>query len=64
MKQDHLLEKCLDNREILDKAQPAIQDRKPVEINLPVVNTDRVVGTITELRFLENKAQKACLKTP
>ena len=47
MKQDHLLEKCLDNREILDKAQPAIQDRKPVEINLPVVNTDRVVGTIT-----------------
>ena len=22
MKQDHLLEKCLDNREILDKAQP------------------------------------------
>ena len=28
------IEKCLDNREILDKAQPAIQDRKPVEINL------------------------------
>ena len=47
MKQDHLLEKCLDNREILEKAQPAIQDRNPVEINLPVVNTDRVVGTIT-----------------
>ena len=47
MKQDHLLEKCLDNREILDKAQPAIQDPKPDEIHLPVLNTDRVVGTIT-----------------
>ena len=47
MKQDHLLEISLDKRKILQLSQPAIQDRNPVEINLPVVNTDRVVGTIT-----------------
>jgi glutamate synthase (ferredoxin) len=47
MKQDHLLEKSLDMREILKQAQPAIQEGKPVEINLPIVNINRVVGTIT-----------------
>lgn len=46
-KQDHLLERALDNREILRLAQPAIEQGKPVEIHLPVENTDRVVGTIT-----------------
>ena len=47
MKQDHLLEQALDNRSILEAAQPAIEDKTPVAIDLPVVNTDRVVGTIT-----------------
>jgi glutamate synthase (NADPH/NADH) large chain len=47
MKQDHLLDKALDNREILRQAQPAIKHGKPVEIRLPIENTDRVVGTIT-----------------
>ena len=47
MKQDHLLNRSLDMREILEQAQPAIKEGKPVEINLPIVNTDRVVGTIT-----------------
>ena len=47
MKQDHLLDKCLDNREILKQAQPAICNRQPVNIDLPIINTDRVVGTIT-----------------
>lgn len=47
MKQDHLLHKSLDCREILEQAQPAIKDGAAVEINLPIVNTDRVVGTIT-----------------
>ena len=46
-KQDHLLDQCLDNREILKQAQPAIAEGQPVSINLPVINTDRVVGTIT-----------------
>ena len=47
MDQDHLLDKALDNREILRQAAPTLADGSPVEINLPIVNTDRVVGTIT-----------------
>lgn len=47
MKQDHLLEKSLDLREILKQSQPAILNGQPVSIDLPVINTDRVVGTIT-----------------
>jgi glutamate synthase (ferredoxin) len=47
MKQDHLLEKSLDMREILQAAEPAIENGTPISVDLPVVNTDRVVGTIT-----------------
>ncbi|MEO0510695.1 MAG: glutamate synthase large subunit [Verrucomicrobiota bacterium] len=47
MKQDHLLEKSLDMTQILELAQPAIEEGKSVEINLPIVNINRVVGTIT-----------------
>ena len=54
MKQDHLLDKSLDMREVLEQAQPAIQEGKAVEINLPIVNTDRVVGTITGAEISRN----------
>lgn len=47
MKQDHLLEKSLDKREILQQSQPAIDKGEAVVIDLPIVNTDRVVGTLT-----------------
>ena len=47
MKQDHLLEQCLDNREILKQTEPALLNGDAVSIDLPVINTDRVVGTIT-----------------
>ncbi len=47
MKQDHLLQNSLDEREILEQARPAIEKGTPVEIRLPIVNTDRVVGTLT-----------------
>ena len=47
MQQDHLLEKSLDMTEILKQARPALEDGTPVEINLPIVNVNRVVGTIT-----------------
>lgn len=47
MKQDHLLEKSLDQRLITKAAMPAIVESKPVVIDTPIVNTDRVVGTIT-----------------
>ena len=47
MKQDHLIEQSRDMTTILEAANPAIEHGKPVEINLPVVNTNRVLGTIT-----------------
>ena len=47
IKQDHLLERSLDVREILAATQPAIDHGKPVSVDLPIVNTDRVVGTLT-----------------
>ena len=44
IKQDHGLERALDNQ-LIAKAQSALRDRKPVAIELPVQNTNRVVGT-------------------
>ncbi|MEN1681477.1 MAG: glutamate synthase-related protein, partial [Planctomycetota bacterium] len=44
--QDHQLEKSLDLRTLLDLAQPAINDAKPVRETVKIVNTDRTVGTI------------------
>ena len=43
--QDHGLEKALD-QQLLQKAQPALTDGHSVNIEMPVQNTDRVVGTI------------------
>ena len=47
MKQDHLLDKSLDVTQILELAKPAIENGSSVEIDLPIVNTNRVVGTMT-----------------
>jgi len=47
MQQDHLLDRSLDMTKILDLAKPAIEEGKPVEMDLPIVNVNRVVGTIT-----------------
>jgi glutamate synthase (ferredoxin) len=47
MDQDHLLDRSLDLTQILKQAQPAIENGSSVEINLPIVNVNRVVGTIT-----------------
>ena len=43
--QDHGLEYALDNQ-LLELAQPAIERGEPVEIELPIINTNRTVGTI------------------
>ena len=43
--QDHGLDKALDN-ELIRRAQPAIKDKTPVKIDLPVANTNRTVGTM------------------
>ncbi|MBE9564213.1 MAG: glutamate synthase large subunit, partial [Proteobacteria bacterium] len=45
MAQNHGLEKALDN-EIIKLAKPAIEKGEKVSIELPVVNTNRVVGTM------------------
>ena len=43
--QDHGLEKVLD-MQLLELASPALERREKVEIELPIRNTDRTVGTI------------------
>ncbi|MFZ8889720.1 MAG: glutamate synthase-related protein, partial [Pseudomonadales bacterium] len=43
--QDHELEKALDKK-LIALAQPALDQQVPVNIELPVVNTNRVVGTM------------------
>ncbi|MES2469650.1 MAG: glutamate synthase large subunit [Verrucomicrobiota bacterium] len=44
--QDHGLEKSLDLTHLLDLCEPAIQRGEKVRVNLPIKNTNRVVGTI------------------
>jgi|TARA_B100002003_G_scaffold249552_1_gene286198 glutamate synthase (NADPH/NADH) large chain len=43
--QDHELDKALDN-ELIRLAQPAIKNGDAVKIELPIINTNRVVGTM------------------
>jgi len=45
VEQDHGIDHVLD-RKLIDLAQPAIKDKQKVEIDLPVVNTDRSVGAM------------------
>jgi len=44
--QDHGLERSLDAMTILPACRPAVEDRKPVELALPIRNVNRSVGTI------------------
>jgi len=48
--QDHGLDEALDN-EIIRQAQPAIDNGTPVKIELPIVNINRVVGTMLSHRI-------------
>ena len=43
--QDHGLERALDHR-LIELARPALERREPVEIQLPIRNVNRTVGTI------------------
>jgi glutamate synthase (NADPH) large chain len=45
IEQDHGLEKALDNQ-LIELARPALTDGQKVNIELPVVNINRVVGTM------------------
>ena len=42
--QDHGLDKALD-QELIEQAQPALQEGTPVRIEMPVSNVNRTVGT-------------------
>jgi glutamate synthase (NADPH/NADH) large chain len=44
-RQDHHLEEVLD-RALIDLAKPAIEEKKPVKIELPIKNTDRTTGAM------------------
>jgi glutamate synthase (ferredoxin) len=44
--QDHGLDKSLDLTHLLDLCEPAIQRGEKVRVDLPIKNTNRVVGTI------------------
>ena len=44
--QDHGLQKSLDITKLLDACQPAIEKGEKVSVELPIKNTNRVVGTI------------------
>jgi glutamate synthase (NADPH/NADH) large chain len=43
--QDHGLEQVLD-RQLIELCAPALSERKPVELHMPVRNVDRAVGTL------------------
>jgi len=43
--QDHALEKAIDNK-LVELAEPALASGDKVEIQMPIVNTNRTVGTI------------------
>ena len=45
--QDHGLEKSLDLTKILDLCKPAIERGEKVKAELPIINVNRVVGTVT-----------------
>ena len=60
IKQDHSLEKSLDMTKLLDLAEPALARGEKVKIELPIVNTNRTVGTILS-HTVAKKWGEACL---
>ncbi len=49
--QDHQLERALDNR-LMELAEPAIRNGEPVHAELPIVNTNRVVGAMLSNKII------------
>ncbi|MDP0494800.1 MAG: glutamate synthase large subunit [Verrucomicrobiota bacterium JB024] len=47
MPQDHGLDVALDNTHLLELCQPALEKGQKVKFELPIININRVVGTIT-----------------
>jgi glutamate synthase domain-containing protein 2/glutamate synthase domain-containing protein 3 len=44
--QDHGIERSLDMTTLLDLCRPALEEKKPVHLDLPIRNVNRTVGTI------------------
>ncbi len=44
--QDHALDKALDTTTIIPLCRPALEQREPVDLRLPIRNTNRTVGTL------------------
>jgi len=44
--QDHALDKALDTTTIIPLCRPALERREPVDLRLPIRNTNRTVGTL------------------
>ncbi len=55
--QDHGIDAVLDRR-LIELAKPALQARQPVKIDLPVVNTDRAVGTMLSHEVSKSHGEK------
>ncbi len=45
-KQDHGLDKALDNEVLIERCQPALNEKKPVKFEVPIRNINRTVGTL------------------
>ena len=45
IEQNHELEKALDNK-LIELAQPALEHKEPVRIEMPIRNVNRTVGTM------------------
>ncbi len=56
IKQDHALEVALDNQ-LIELAQPAIVNGQRVNIELPVINTNRVVGTMLSHEIAKHQGE-------
>jgi glutamate synthase (NADPH/NADH) large chain len=55
--QDHGLEKSLDMTEILPRVAASIESKKPIRIELPIVNINRTVGTILSHEIAKRHGQ-------
>lgn len=56
--QDHGLEKSLDMQVLLPSCRKTIETGAPIELHLPIINTNRTVGTILSHHIAKKHGQK------
>jgi hypothetical protein len=56
IEQDHALEYALDN-ELIERARPALERGSRVRIDLPIVNTQRTVGTMLSHQLMKARGE-------